>query len=168
MVESILAHISGTRFFLSMGFVQEHNIYYKISLYTKFNKFSNKFKKPCFWPIFGAKNIFLENPALSRITSYWFLAPCQNLEKFNDTIQRKRLDRQKDGRKDERTDGQTLFYRTLPVITGGPKNKQRREGKKTKTRRKKKQNKENKEEKRISVENICGIRYRLRICSVYF
>ena len=59
-------------------------------------KFSNKFKKPCFWPIFpifGAKKIFLENPALSRTTSYGFLAPCQNLEKVNDTIQRKRLDR---------------------------------------------------------------------------
>ena len=56
-------------------------------------KFSNKFKKPYFWPILGpifpilgAKNIFLENPALSCTTSYGFLAPCQNLEKVNDTI----------------------------------------------------------------------------------
>ena len=78
-------------------------------------KFSNKFKKPCFWPIFpifGAKKIFLENPALSRTTSYGFLAPCQNLEKVNDTIQRKRPDRGKDG--------QTLFYRTLPATAGSP------------------------------------------------
>ena len=63
-------------------------------------KFSNKFKKPCFWPIFpifGAKKIFLENPALSRTTSYGFLAPCQNLEKVNDTIQRKHPDRQMEG-----------------------------------------------------------------------
>ena len=70
--------------------------------------FSNKLKKPCFWhifPIFGAKKIFLENPALSRTTSYGFLAPCQNLEKVNYTIQRKRPD--------GRTDGQNLFYRTL-------------------------------------------------------
>ena len=70
-------------------------------------KFSNKFKKPCFWPIFpifGAKKIFLENPALSCTTSYGFLAPCQNLEKVNDTIQRKCPDRRKDGRKDGRTD----------------------------------------------------------------
>ena len=52
-------------------------------------KFSNKYKKPCFWPIFpifGAKKIFLENLALSCTTSYGFLAPCQNLEKVNDTI----------------------------------------------------------------------------------
>ena len=75
-------------------------------------KFSNKFKKPCFWPIFGAKNIFLENPALSRITSYWFLAPCQNLEKFNDTIQRKRLDRQTEGQKD----GQKIKIISQPFV----------------------------------------------------
>ena len=83
-------------------------------------QFSNKFKKPCFWPIFpifGTKKIFLENPALSRTTSYEFLATCQNLEKINLTIQRKRLDRRKDGR----TEGQTLFYRTLPATAGGIK-----------------------------------------------
>ena len=42
-------------------------------------QFSNKFKKPYFWPIFhifGAKKIFLENPTLSRTTLYEFLAPC--------------------------------------------------------------------------------------------
>ena len=52
------------------------------------------------FPVFGAKKIFLENPALSRTTSYGFLAPSQNLEKVNDTIQRKRPDRRKDGRTD--------------------------------------------------------------------
>ena len=48
-----------------------------------------------FWSIFpnlGAKNFFPENPALSRTTSYALLAPCQNSEKTNDTIPRKRLD----------------------------------------------------------------------------
>ena len=64
--------------------------------------------------------IFLENPALSRTTSYGFLAPCQNLEKTNDTIPRKRPDRQ-DGQKDGWKDGQTLFHRTLPVTAGCPK-----------------------------------------------
>ena len=62
-------------------------------------KFFNIFKKPCFWPIFpifGAKNFFLENPALSRTTSYGFLASCQNLEKTNDKIPRKHPDRRKD------------------------------------------------------------------------
>ena len=95
-------------------------------------KFSSKFKKTLFlahfgsiFPIFGVKKIFLENPALSSKTSYGFLARCQNLEKFNDTIQRKHPDRRKDGRTDERRDGrrdgQTLFHVTLPATTGGPK-----------------------------------------------
>ena len=56
-----------------------------------------------FWPIspiFGAKNFFLVNPALSRTNSNGFLASCQNLEKTNDTIPRKRPDRRKDGRTD--------------------------------------------------------------------
>ena len=69
--------------------------------------FSNKFKKTLFlahfwsiFPIFGAQNFFLENPAPSHTTSYGFLAPCQNLEKVNYTIQRKLPDRRKDGRTD--------------------------------------------------------------------
>ena len=67
--------------------------------------FSNKLKKPCFWSILdrffqflGQKKSFLENSALSRTTLYGFLAPCENLEKVNDAIQRKRPDRKKDGR----------------------------------------------------------------------
>ena len=58
------------------------------------NKFCNKLKKTLFLahfgfisPILGAKKFFLKNPALSHTTSYGFLVPCQNLEKFNDTIQ---------------------------------------------------------------------------------
>ena len=69
------------------------------------------------FPILRAKNISLEYPGLSGTTSHGILAPCQNLEKINDTIPRKRLDRQKDAWKDE----QTLFYKTLPATTGGPK-----------------------------------------------
>ena len=68
------------------------------------------------FPIFGAKKILLENPALSRTTLCGFLALRQNLEKINDTIQRKRTDRRKGGQKD----GRTLFYRTLPATAGGP------------------------------------------------
>ena len=70
-----------------------------------------------FWPIFGpfslflgAKTIFLENPVLSRTTSYGFLATSQNLEKINDTTQRKWPDRW-------RTDP---FYRTLLATAGSP------------------------------------------------
>ena len=73
-------------------------------------KFFNILKKtPVFGPFlahfanFGGKNIFLENPALSCTTG--FLVSCQNLEKTNDTIPRKCLDRRKDGWKDGRTDG---------------------------------------------------------------
>ena len=75
-------------------------------------KFINKFKKPCFWHIFGPfsqfwgqKKIFPENPALSCTTSYRFLAPCQNLKKqliqFQENAQ---PDRRKDGRTDRRMD----------------------------------------------------------------
>ena len=86
-------------------------------------KFSNKLKKnPVFGPFwahfpnFGGKKFFLEYPALSNTTWHGILPPCQNLEKINNTIPRKRLDRSKD----RRTDGQTLFYRTLSAIARGP------------------------------------------------
>ena len=59
-------------------------------------KFFNIFKKPKKIPIFWVKIFFLENPALSRTTSYGFLASCQNLEKTNNKIPRKRPDRRKD------------------------------------------------------------------------
>ena len=69
--------------------------------------------------------MFPENPTLSRITSHGILALCRNLEKINDAIPRKRLDRRKDewteGRTEGQTDGQTLFYRTLPDTVGSPK-----------------------------------------------
>ena len=80
-----------------------------------------------FWSIFsifGAKKFCLENSALSRTTSHRFLAPCQNLEKTNDTFQRKRPHRlnggMTDGRKDGRKHGQTLFHRKFPATAGGP------------------------------------------------
>ena len=52
------------------------------------------------FPNFWGKKFFLENPALSCTTG--FLVSCQNLEKTNDTIPRKRPDRRKDGWKDGR------------------------------------------------------------------
>ena len=58
-----------------------------------------------FWPIFGAKKFFLENPALSHTTSYGFLASYQNLAKTNDVIPRKHSDRLKERRKDGQKDG---------------------------------------------------------------
>ena len=70
-------------------------------------KYFNKFKKPCFWPIifsqFLGQNFFLsENPALLRTTSCGFQAPCQNLEKTNYAIPRKRPGRRKDDRRTDR------------------------------------------------------------------
>ena len=89
-------------------------------------QFFNKLKKTLFlarfwhiFPIFGAKKIFLENPTLSCTTSYGFLTPCQNLQKVNDAIQRKCLDRRKDGRTGGQKDGQTLFigpFQLLPEV----------------------------------------------------
>ena len=61
-------------------------------------KFFNKFKKLCFclflvyFPNFESKKKLFR-----KITSYEFLAPCQNLEKTNNTIPRKLQDRRKDG-----------------------------------------------------------------------
>ena len=77
-------------------------------------KFPNKFKK-------GAKKFFLENPALSCTTSYGFLAQCQNLEKVNDTIQRKCPDRQKDRRMNGRMKGWTdrpYFIGPIQLLLG--------------------------------------------------
>ena len=93
-------------------------------------KFSNKLKKSCFWLILGPFSQFFgekkkkkipRKSSLSHTTSYKFLAPCQILEKINDTIPRKRLDRRMDGRMEGQKDGQALFYRTLPATAGGPK-----------------------------------------------
>ena len=85
------------------------NFHYR-SNSVKMTKFSNKLKKPCFWPIsgpfsqFSGKKIFFpETPALSRTTSYEFLAPCQISEITNDTIPRRAgggTERRKDGRTD--------------------------------------------------------------------
>ena len=91
-------------------------------------KFYNKFKKPCFWLIFGpffhfpnlgAKRFFWKI-RLSRTTSYGFLAPGQNLRKTNDTIPRKRS-RQTDERKEGQKDVQTLLHRTLSATAECPK-----------------------------------------------
>ena len=71
-----------------------------------------------FWSIFpiwegrGSKKVFLENLTLPHTTSSGFLTPWQKLEKTNDTVPRKSPD--------QRNDGQTLFYWTLPATTQGP------------------------------------------------
>ena len=78
-------------------------------------KFLNKFKRPCFWSIFGpffGKTIFFRKSVSVTTTSCGLLAPCQNLEKAY-TVPIKCPDRRKDG--------QTRFHRTLPAAAGSPK-----------------------------------------------
>ena len=83
-------------------------------------KFFKKFKKPYFCPFFvhlpnvWGKKSFPENPTLSSLTLYSFLAPCQNLEKL--MTPRKCPDRWNGGQNNR----QTLFYRTLLGNTVGP------------------------------------------------
>ena len=72
------------------------------------------------FPNFG-ENFFFHKIQLSCTTSYGFLAPCQKLEKTNDTILRERLGRQKDRRTKGQKDRQTLFHRTLLATGRGPK-----------------------------------------------
>ena len=85
-------------------------------------KFLNKSKNLVFgpylvhFPNFGGKKQIFWNIWLCT-TSYGFLAPCQNLEKTDDTIPRKHPERRTDGRKVR----QTLFHRTLPATAGSPK-----------------------------------------------
>ena len=54
---------------------------------------------------------------MSDKTIYGPLTPCKVSEKNIESILRNLLT---DGRTDERTDGQTLFHRTLPAEAGGP------------------------------------------------
>ena len=87
-------------------------------------KFSNKLKKNAlfvfgpYWAFFlnfGAKKIFFsENPALSRTTSYEFLAPCQISEKLMIQFQENAWT---EGRAERWKDGRT----NRPCFIGGPK-----------------------------------------------
>ena len=78
-------------------------------------KFSKNSKNPVFgqfwvhFPNFWGKKNF---PGKS---GSGFLAPCQNLEKVNDTIQRKHPDRRKDGRTEAQTEGRK-DGRTDPIL----------------------------------------------------
>ena len=56
------------------------------------SQFSNKLKKTYYWPFppFLGQKTFSWKIQLSHTTSYEFLALCPNLEKVNNTIQRKR------------------------------------------------------------------------------
>ena len=63
---------------------------------------------------------FPENPALSRTTSYRFLALCQNSEKTMIHFQENTgTEGWTEGQTERQKDGQILFYRTLPTTTRG-------------------------------------------------
>ena len=100
--------------------------HYRTNLVKINDQIFNRFKKSCFWPIFGSfskflwQKVFPENPALSHTTSYSFLAPCQNLEKPNDAMIQENVQTDK-GWTEGQKDGQALFYRTLPATSRGSK-----------------------------------------------
>ena len=68
----------------------------------------------------GAKKIFLENPAVTHNLT-WDSSTMPKFKKINNTIPRKHLDREKNGRtdrwKDRLKDEQTLFHGTVPATT---------------------------------------------------
>ena len=74
-----------------------------------FNKFKNLFL--AHFSNFGGKKFFLESHALTTI--YGFLTQSPNIEKANDIIPRKRLDRRKDG---ERKEGCMGPFQLLPGV----------------------------------------------------
>ena len=74
-------------------------------------KFSNKLKKPCFWPIldpfsqFWGKKNFSQKIRLFQAQLHMSVQHHANFQKkTNDTIPRKRLDRRTEGRTEGRTD----------------------------------------------------------------
>ena len=116
--ESIFAQILGTRFLVQEWCSNAANIinfHYRTNSEKINNQFSNKFKISnfAFVPFsdhlrnFFGKKYLPKNLALSHTTLYRFLTPCQNLEKTNNPLPRKRL--------------HTLFHRTLLATAGGPK-----------------------------------------------
>ena len=66
-------------------------------------KFSNKFKKLCFWPILGPFSQFFGEKKFPRKSGsvtrnfIWVSSTMPKFRKVNDTIQRKRPDKRKDG-----------------------------------------------------------------------
>ena len=99
MTENILDHILGAKVSPNIGFV----------IFSRFFvHFPNSLGK-----IFPP-----ENPALSCITSYGFLAPYQFRKKLMIKLQEiVRTDRRPEGEKD----GHRLFYRILSATAGGPR-----------------------------------------------
>ena len=88
-------------------------------------KFSNKLKKPCFWPIlgpfsqfWGKKKFFSKNPALPCTTPYEFLAPCQISEKLMIQFQENAWTEGRMGRTEGRTDP---ILEDLSGYSRGPK-----------------------------------------------
>ena len=114
-----MAHMSGTRTFPDMGFVQNTanniNFCYRTNSVEINDRIFQHIQKTLFFGPFSqflGKIFFFWKIRLSHTISYGFLASCQNLEKTNDTIPRKRPDRRKGG--------QALFYRTLPATAASP------------------------------------------------
>ena len=84
-------------------------------------KFFNEFKKTQLWPIFsifGTRNVFEKNPALSGTTL--FIYNSSTMPKFRKNLWSNpgKTPGQKNIQKDGRTNGESLFHRTTPATTG--------------------------------------------------
>ena len=90
-------------------------------------KFSNKFKKPCFWPIFGPLSTFLgQKDFLKKIWSclrqnIWPCYTQQDIDPQHHAEFQKKLMSQSQENFQRRTQGRTLIHWTLPARTRGPK-----------------------------------------------
>ena len=112
LAESILAYISGIRYFpvwyLCRNTANNINFYYIEQIQWKLmTKVFFKFKKPYFWPLFDPLTRFLEQnrffPKNSGSVTHNFKtvsSTMPKLRKSKDPISRKYPDRQQDGRTD--------------------------------------------------------------------
>ena len=97
-------------------------------------KFSNKLKKPCFWPIFGPFSQFLGKNFFSgksgsvthNFTSHSSIMPkfrkhlWHNFKKMPQQTEGQKTDGRTEGRTEGWKDRQNLFYRNLSATARGP------------------------------------------------
>ena len=85
-------------------------------------KLFSKSKKPCFLPIFGLFSQILSHifPPGTPAVTHSFIWVSSTMTQFKKKLM---IQLQENALTEGRTEGWTLFYRTLPATTGGPKKK---------------------------------------------
>ena len=120
LADSILAYISGTRFFPNIEFVQEHSKFIIEQIQWKLmTKFFFKAKKPVFGPFpqfLGQKKFFKKNQVVMHKFIRVSSTPAKSREIWWSNSKKTR--RQMSGGKD----GQTLFHRIFPATAKGKYN----------------------------------------------